>query len=172
MLKLKYVIPAVLLGATNASAHATLEIREAPVGSYYKAILAVPHGCHGKSTIKVRMQIPEGVISVKPQPKPGWKLEKVKGPYAKSYKLHGMTLNEGVKEISWSGGPLADDESDEFIARVYLAGDLQPNTTLYFPVVQECVEGAVQRWIEIPSDGKTAADYEAPAAGLKLLPKK
>lgn len=175
MLKLKSPLLSaafIALGVTGASAHITLETPEAPIASSYKAIFRVPHGCAGKATIKVRVQIPEGVIAVKPQPKAGWTLEKTKGKYAKSYDYYGTPTTEGVKEISWSGGNLLDDEYDEFVARVYLTGDLKPDTVLYFPIVQECADGAVDRWIEIPEAGKSADDYETPAPGVTLLPKK
>jgi uncharacterized protein YcnI len=175
MQTLKSVIPAVafvVFGTSSAFAHVTLETQQAPVASTYKAVFRVPHGCEGKPTTKVRVQIPEGVIAVKPQPKPGWTLEKVKGQYAKPYDYYGTPTSEGVKEIVWSGGNLPDDEYDEFVLRAYLAGDLKPDTMLYFPVVQECPDGAVERWIEIPEAGKSADDYEKPAPGLKLLPKK
>ncbi len=160
------------LSATTALAHVTLETQEAPVASTYKAVFRVGHGCEGKPTIKIRVQIPEGVIAVKPQPKTGWTLEKVKGKYEKSYDYYGTPTSEGVKEIVWSGGSLADDEYDEFVLRAYLTGDLKPGTVLYFPVVQECPDGAAERWIEIPAEGKVADDYETPAPGVKLLPKK
>jgi periplasmic copper chaperone A len=35
-------------------------------------------------------------------------------------------------------------------------------------VVREC-ESGVHRWIEIPQDGKSAADYKEPAPDVKLL---
>ncbi|MBP2291876.1 DUF1775 domain-containing protein [Azospirillum rugosum] len=60
--------------AGTASAHVSLETREAPAGSYCKAVLRVPHGCGGAATTAVRIRLPEGVIGVKPMPKPGWKL--------------------------------------------------------------------------------------------------
>lgn len=162
---------AATLLAGPALAHITLETGEAPVPSTYKAVFRVPHGCSGKPTTKIRVQVPEGVIAVKPQPKPGWTLEKVKGAYAKSYDYYGTPMNEGVKEIVWSGGSLPDDEYDEFVFRAYFTPDLKAGTVLYFPVVQECTDGAVDRWIEIPAAGKTADDYETPAPGVKLVPK-
>lgn len=174
MLKLKSLLPAVAFLTVSASgvfAHVSLETREAPVASTFKAVFRVPHGCEGKPTIKVRVQIPEGVIAVKPQPKAGWTLEKSKGKYEKSYDYYGTPTSEGVKELSWGGGNLPDDEYEEFVARVYITGDLKPDTTLYFPVVQECADGATERWIEIPAEGKSADDYETPAPGVKLLPK-
>ncbi|MEW9806363.1 YcnI family copper-binding membrane protein [Mesorhizobium marinum] len=159
------------LAASPAFAHVTLEKGEAPVGSTYKAVLRVPHGCEGKPTNVVRVQIPEGVISVKPQPKPGWTLEKVRGAYAKSYDYYGTPMSEGVKEIVWSGGNLGDDEYDEFVLRGYLTGDLPVGEMLYFLVVQECPDGAAERWIEIPAAGKTSDDLEMPAPGIRLLEK-
>ncbi len=89
-------------------------------GSYYKAVFAVPHGCAGSPTVRLRVQIPEGVIGIKPMPRPGWTVETVKGKYAAEYDFHGSKLSEGVKEAVWSGGKLADDNFDEFIFSSYL----------------------------------------------------
>src|SRR5690606_13036483 len=70
MLKHTLVTLAALAIRTSAAlAHVSLQLKEAPVGSTYRAILQVPHGCEGKSTNVLRVQIPEGVIAVKPQPK-------------------------------------------------------------------------------------------------------
>jgi uncharacterized protein YcnI len=48
--------------------------------------------------------------------------------------------------------------------------DGEPGTTIWFPIVQECEQG-VNRWIEIPAEGKSADDYEEPAPGVTLTPK-
>ena len=167
-----WMFAAVLLTAGAAHAHVTLENRQAAVGSYYKATFAVPHGCAGSATTKIRVQIPEGVIAIKPMPKPGWSLETVKGKYAAEYELHGSKLSEGVKEVIWSGGKLLDDNYDEFVMATFLTPGLKPNTTLYFPVVQECEQG-VSRWIEIPREGAGGHDHDSksPAPGLRLTPK-
>src|SRR4029079_14044909 len=112
----KYLLSAgalFLLGTSAVFAHITLETQEAAVGSTYKAVLRVPHGCAGKATIAVRVQIPEGVIAVKPMPKPGWTLQVKKGKYEKSYKLYGEDVTSGVKEVDWSGGSLPDEFYDE-----------------------------------------------------------
>lgn len=167
------ILPALALamfGTAPALAHVTLETPAAPVGSTYKAVFRVPHGCDGSTTIKLRVQIPEGVIAVKPMPKPGWTLETVKGRYAAAYDYYGTPTSEGVTEVVWSGGSLPDEFYDEFVLRAYLTADLKPDTGLYFPVVQECETG-VERWIEIPAEGEAADDYETPAPGLRLLPK-
>lgn len=171
MLKKLILAAAAVAIASPALAHATLEKGEAALGSTYKAVFRVPHGCEGKPTNVVRVQVPEGVIAVKPMPKAGWTLEKVRGAYAKSYDYHGTPMTEGVKEIIWSGGNLGDDEYDEFILRGTIAGDFKVGEMLYFPIVQECPEGAVERWIEIPAAGQSSDDLEMPAPGVKILEK-
>jgi len=166
------LIAVATFAASSAGAHVTLENRQATVGTYYKAVFAVPHGCAGSATVKVRVQIPEGVIAVKPMPKPGWSVEAIKGKYTADYDYHGTKLSEGVKEVVWSGGKLPDDNYDEFVVSTFLTGGLKPNSTLYFPVVQECEQG-VSRWIDIPDEGNAANshDSKSPAPGVKLMPK-
>lgn len=170
-MKTTFALAAVALvaGTLSAAAHATFEVREAPAGSTYKAVLRVPHGCDGKPTLKVRVQIPEGFYNVKPMPKADWTLKTVKGAYAKSYDNHGTTLTEGVREIVWTGS-LPDDWYDEFVFRGTIDKDIAEGTVIYFPVVQEC-DGAAERWIEIPAEGQKADDLEGPAPAVTVKAK-
>lgn len=158
--------------APAAYSHVSLAVKQAPIDSGYKAVFSVPHGCKGSPTTKIRVRIPEGVVGVKPQPKAGWSLETITGDYAKPYTRYGAKVTSGVKEVVWTGGPLPDEHYDEFVFVSYLSSELTPDSTLYFPVVQECEQG-VARWIDLPSAGQKAADDHAdsPAPGLKLLPK-
>lgn len=165
-----YAAALLCLAAHGASAHVTLETDRAAVDSTYKAVLRVGHGCEGKPTTAIRVKIPEGVIAVKPMPKPGWQLATVTGKYAKSYDYYGTPMSEGVTEVAWTGGDLPDDWYDEFVFRGRLAG-FAPGAVVYFPVVQECPDGAAHRWIEIPAAGKSADDYEEPAPGLTIVEK-
>ena len=106
------------VAATAAQAHVSLEAGEAPAGSAYKAVLRVPHGCEGEATLK-RAGIPEGVIAVKPMPKPGWTIGRSGEAYAHPYDYFGSQVTEGVTEIAWSGA-LPDDYYDEFAFRATL----------------------------------------------------
>ena len=152
-----------------ALAHVTLEVKQAAAGSSYKAVLRVPHGCAGASTVRLTVKVPEGFIGVKPMPHAGWTVEVVKGKYAKPHDFYGSKLDEGATEITWKGGPLPDAYYDEFVMAGMIAPDVEPGT-MYFLAVQECDKG-VNRWIEIPEAGKGLEDYEFPAASLKILPK-
>ena len=158
-----------MLASACANAHVSLETAQAPVGASYKGVLRVPHGCGGSPTIRVRVRIPEGLVGVKPMPKAGWTLETTRAPYGKTYETPHVSLTEGVREISWSGGRLQDDWYDEFTFTGTLAADLPPGATLYFPTVQDCETG-VERWIEIPAEGASGHDLKSPAPGLLLLP--
>lgn len=172
---LRSVLAAVSMFACcmTASAHIALEKEEAPVGSRYKAVLQVLHGCDGSATTSVRVRIPDGIVAVMPMPKPGWKVDVVTGKYAKPHSLGHAQVNEGVTEVAWSGGNVPSTFYDEFVFVATVAGDLQDGQTIYFPVVQQCERG-VHRWIDIPT-GPAAGGHgegQQPAPGLKLLPRR
>ncbi len=152
-----------------ALAHVTLDRGEAPAGSYFKAVLRVPHGCKGSPTHTVRVRIPPGVSSAKPQPKPGWTTQITRSTLPKPIDAgHGRMVSEVVSEIAWSGAMLADEHFDEFGIVMKLPDT--PGATLYVPVVQVCAQGT-HRWIETPTPGRDASALKEPAPALRLLPR-
>lgn len=155
------------LANPGASAHVTFANPEASPNSPYKAVLQVPHGCDGEATTVIRVQIPEGIIAVKPMPKAGWTLTTTRGAYAKSYENHGRKVTEGVKEIVWSGGSLADDQLDEFTFSGVVATDGGAAKAVYFPTVQQCAKGEVA-WTEIPAAQQSSRDLKKPAPVLRI----
>lgn len=161
-----------LLGAafstSPALAHSSLEAGQATANSMYKAVMRIPHGCEGKPTIAVTIDLPEGVIAAKPMPKPGWKVETVWGAYGKTYDYYGTPMSEGVTQIRWSGGELPDEFYDEFVFRARLTGDLA-GTTVAFPTTQFCPEGAQVAWVEIAAPGQDPHDLPHPAPTLMVV---
>ncbi|PTU32391.1 YcnI family copper-binding membrane protein [Stenotrophobium rhamnosiphilum] len=146
--------------ATPAFAHITARPDSGDANKYFQTAFTVPHGCgDGASTIAVRVQIPEGVFSVKPQFKPGWtvstKNRKVDPPI-KAH--HGPDITETISEVEWRGGPLPDSQFDNFGLIVKLPATAQ---TLSFAVTQECDKGSVQ-WNEKP-------DGDHPAPTVRVL---
>lgn len=171
-------------GISAAAAHAVLEVPQAVVGKSYKAVVRITHGCEGSPTVKVTVAIPEGMIGVKPMPKPGWQIAMTKGKYAQSYAFyHGKKLDAGVTGIVWTG-TLPDDYYDEFVFSGFIAGELKPGDSLPFVVTQDCEKGQL-RWDEIaPPEAAGHEDHqghdsheahgkhlEHPAPLLLLLPK-
>jgi periplasmic copper chaperone A len=158
------LIPA--LGAA-AAAHIVLETPQAKLGAAYKAVFKVPHGCEGSPTVEVRIDIPEGVIAVKPMPKPGWTIALTKGSYARSYAFyHGE--HAGVRQVTWTGGPLLDDYFDEFVLSTFIAGEAEPGRVIYFSVNQRGEKGE-QRWSDIPATGQSPHAMKFPAPQLTLV---
>lgn len=154
---------AVALMASSAEAHVTLEKTEAQAGTFYKAVLRVGHGCGSSPTTALKVTIPEGLIAVKPMPKPGWTVEAASGPYARAYPFHGKEVKDGVTTLTWSGGSLPDAYYDEFVFVAYLAPEAGARA-VPLPVVQTCAEGE-QRWTEVAAPGAKAA---APAPVLTI----
>ncbi len=154
--------------ASQATAHATFAEAEVVQGETARLTLRVPHGCGEEATLRVRIQIPEGLIAAQPMVKAGWELETVTGAYENSYDYYGNTLTEGVREIIWSG-ELPEAYYDEFVFRARVTDRVPAGEMLYIPAVQECANGA-ERWIEIPAEGQDSHELEGPAPGVMVLP--
>ena len=170
------MLPNLVRGALGAAAfayltvptpaHVAFEVGQAPGNATYRATLRVPHGWGGQATRTLRIQVPEGVLDVKPMPKPGWTLTTTRGPYGKAYNLSGKPVGEGVREIVWSGGELPDKHYDEFVFQARLTSDLA-GRIVPFPVMQECAT-AVERWVEVAPDGQDAHALKFPAPAIRV----
>ena len=150
-------------------AHATFETAQAQPNSTYKAVIRIGHGCDGQTTQTVRVTIPAGMIAVKPMPKAGWTLATTKASYDRPYMLHGREVKDGVSEIVWSGGQLADDHFDEFVFQARITDRVAAPSTLFVPVVQECASSKAA-WTEIPAAGQDPHSLKFPAPGIRILP--
>jgi uncharacterized protein YcnI len=128
------------LFAPLAPAHVTVTPKTATSGGYAKLTFRVPHGCDGSATTGITVKIPDGVVAVKPQVHPGWKITVKKAHLAQPYTSHGQSVSEAVTEVSWTGGPLDDAYMDEFGLSVKLPD--RPGERLLFPVHQKCKKGA------------------------------
>ena len=156
-----------LFNAQAALAHVTLSQTRAPAGAPYTAFFRIGHGCAGSATTALRVEIPEGLSGVKPQPKPGWSLRIDHAPLARPVRGEGgRMLTERVSALTWTGGPLPDDQWDEFGVSARL-----PSTpgVLYFPAVQTCGRGEV-RWTDLPVPGAPQPSGAHPAPVLTLGP--
>ena len=130
----------------------------------------MPHGCAGSPTVKIRVQIPEGVIAVKPMPKAGWNVESSRANMPASTTIT-ATSSPGVKEVVWSGGKLPDHNYDEFVISTLPHRQPEAQHHAVFPGGAGMREG-VSRWIEIPAEGAGHShEDKSPAPGVKLMPK-
>lgn len=154
--------------ASPAAAHIVLAPQTAPAGSYYFGDIRVGHGCGASATTAIRIEIPEGVMTARPQPKSGWTISIERKALARPIAQEGRAVTDRVSAISWTGGPLPADQFDTFGLMLKLPGDdVLGGGVLAFPIIQKCVEGE-SRWIETP---KADGDWRAlkhPAARLEV----
>ncbi len=168
---MKLRIPLVVFGllgmTTAAAAHVTLADPQAAPGAYYTSAFKVTHGCAGSATTALRVEIPAAIAVAKPQPKSGWTIEIEREPLATPLKGEGgKMLTVRIKAITWRGGPLADEDWDQFGIMAKLP---DAPGKLYFPTVQTC-EAGQERWIEVPVPGESGR-FAHPAPALTLAPK-
>lgn len=161
---------ALIAAAGSAHAHATFTKPTVTAESYAVMELQLPHGCDGKATNEVRVQLPEGFVFAKPQPKPGWELEVIKGEYKKTYDDHGTDVSAGPVEIRWKGGELLDEYYDTFVVRGKISG-VEPGAKLAFPATQLCGSDATVAWTEVAAPGADAHALKSPAPVVTVVEK-
>ena len=155
--------------ASPAFAHVTLDPPQAPAGSYVRTAFRVPHGCSGAATERLTLRLPEDVFSARPMPKPGWRLTITRRTLDEpAPNGHGGQHSEVVSEITWEGGPLPDDQYEEFV--VMVQAPAVAGLRVYFPVTQSCTGGATAAWAEVPDAAHPADSLRLPAPSLLLLP--
>lgn len=158
------LIAAGALLATPAAAHVVFDQQEAAPGAYYAGFLRVSHGCEDSPTVSLRIEIPDAVLSAKPQPKPGWVLEIERKPLPEPMTAEdGTVLTERVAAVTWTGR-LPADQFDQFGLMLRLPEHAGP---LYFPTRQTCEQG-VTAWTGIPPSPEQWHDLPHPAPMLVL----
>lgn len=154
----------------GAQAHVSFESKEVTIGRTAKFVLVVPHGCAGSPTVAVKVALPPELTEVKPQPKSGWslstRLEQQRTASAESLQVNHGQHGAEIREIEWSGGTLEDTHFDEFTFRAKVRSDVTASE-IFVPVVQQCKTGA-ERWIEVPTSGRSASDLQFPAPSIKV----
>ncbi len=162
-----HVALSLALLTSPALAHVTLEVQQAPASSTYKGVFRVPHGCEGAATVRITINLPEGVTQAQPMPKAGWRLTTQRREGGPQPAGHG-TLPE-VSSVTWEGGPLDSTHYDEFVVR-FRTPD-RPGEVVYIPVIQDCEGGRSTGWTEIPAQGRRPSDYPHIAPALRVLPR-
>jgi uncharacterized protein YcnI len=152
--------------AAEAAAHVVVSPDNLPAGTFATVSFWTPEGCAGSPTTAVRIEIPKSVAMAKPQAKAGWRLELVKEPLAKPIIGEGGLIKERVAAVVWRGGPVPDDQFEQFTVLIRTPGEAGP---VYFPALQTCEKGEA-RWAEIPSADTAGKGLAKPAPVLKVTP--
>jgi len=155
---------AVTIAPAGASAHVTVSPEEAPAEGYAMLTFTVPHGCDEAATNSVRVKMPPQVVSATPGVVAGWKIRTVEGKLPRPSEMHGEKVIEGVREVTWTGGPLAPDQLEQFPLSVALSGESGEEAE--FKVLQGCVDGSETAWIQSTPAGGGEPEHPAPAVAL------
>ncbi|QSQ27149.1 DUF1775 domain-containing protein [Pyxidicoccus parkwayensis] len=152
-----------LLAPALASAHIAVASGPGFANTTQVVSFGVGHGCEGSDTYKVRIEIPAGVTSVRPEWSEFGKVSVEKDAAGT------------VTAVVWqkSDQALLDADISYYTLKVRLKVPNQPFSTLYFPTHQTCKasDGTLSQaeWVGIPngSGGSTAPE---PAPALQIVP--
>jgi uncharacterized protein YcnI len=156
---------AVVLPATSAFAHVTVNPKEAVQGRYAKLSFRVPNERDDAGTNKLEVILPaeHPFASVSVRPQPGWTYTVERTKLPTPIKVHDNEISETVSKITWTGGVVKPHEFNEFEVSV---GPLPEDAdSITFKALQTYENGEVVRWIEEEAPG---VEPERPAPVLKL----
>ncbi|ORZ02730.1 hypothetical protein BCR43DRAFT_559595, partial [Syncephalastrum racemosum] len=144
-----------------AKAHVHIDPNQAKPGSTFNTSFTVPHGCDGSPTVEIDVTVPPEVLSIQPAQVDGWKLDVHYRDLSKPERVNGQTINRTIANITWSGNQLAPTEKQLFgvviqVPQVNLT-ESNSNVTLYFPVVQKCVNGT-SLWTDTSGKGESTVE--------------
>ncbi|WP_117209935.1 YcnI family protein [Allorhizocola rhizosphaerae] len=159
---------AILAIAAPASAHVTVNPREATGGGYARVAFRVPNESDTESTTKLEVHLPENapLASVSTMPVPGWTVAVSKRKLSQPVDNHGTQITEVVSVITWTAAEGAAIKPGEFQEFPVSMGRIPDNVNqLVFKALQTYSDGTVVRWIEEPKEG---VELEHPAPVLKV----
>jgi uncharacterized protein YcnI len=154
-----------VVGVGTASAHVTVNPKEATQGGYAKLAFRVPNEKDNASTTRLEIVIPTDrtpIASVSTRPVPGWTVAVEKTTLATPLKVHDSEVAEVVSKITWTaaeGSAVAPGTFQEFEVS---AGPLPEVDQIVFKALQTYSDGDVVRWID------EGAEADKPAPILKL----
>lgn len=162
----RVAVATILLAGQAASAHIVADPAEGPAGGYFRTALRIGHGCGASPTTALKVLLPDGLVSVRPQAKPGWQIEIETVKLAQPIDAgHGRKSDTAIASVRWHGGNLPNEHFDEFGLSLKLPD--QPGRDLWLKAIQTCANGET-RWEQIPAAGQSAHDLQRPAALIRI----
>ncbi|SCG51398.1 YcnI family copper-binding membrane protein [Micromonospora inositola] len=156
--------------AGPASAHVTVNPKEATQGGYAKVTFRVPNEKDNANTTKVEVNLPTGspIASVSLKPLSGWTAQTETSKLATPIKSDDGEITESVTKITWTADANSAIKPGQFQEFDVSLGPLPETDQVVFKALQTYSDGDVVRWIDEPSSG---AEPEHPAPVLKLAKK-
>jgi uncharacterized protein YcnI len=166
------VLAALVVAATPAAAHVSVNPNDATQGGYSKLTFRVPNEKDSAATTQVEIDLPQDtpIASVSVKPTTGWTATATRSKLDKPIKSDDGEITEAVTKIVWKANtPDTAIQVGQFQEFDVSAGPLPAADKIVFKALQTYSDGDVVRWIEEPAaDGKEPAH---PAPTLKLAAK-
>jgi uncharacterized protein YcnI len=161
-------IAGALAVAAPASAHVTVNPREATQGGYTRVAFRAPTESDTASTTKVEVFLPEAtpIASVSTMPVPGWTIAVERKKPASPVAGEGGQPAEVVSKITWTASAGTAIKPGEFQEFPVSLGPLPEVDKLVFKAIQTYSDGSVVRWIEEPAEGAEEPEHPAPVLAL------
>jgi uncharacterized protein YcnI len=163
----------VLVMATPAAAHVTVNPGDATQGERARVDFRVPNESDTETTVEVEVHFPEDppISSVSVGKVPGWRAEITYRELAEPVEGgHGEQITEAVESIRWTAeDPEAEVGPGEFGEFPVGLGPLPHVDQLFFPTLQTYSDGEIVRWIEEPQAG-SEPEFPAPSLALAAAP--
>jgi uncharacterized protein YcnI len=155
----------VLLPATAASAHVTIEPPTAPKGTDAVINFVVPNEMENANTTQLQVFFPTDhlIPDASTQPVAGWTAKVTTAHSDKPLQTDAGTTNDYVASITWTGGSIPPGQFQEFGVALGLPDDA---SSLTFKALQTYSNGQVVRWIETAAAGQPEPENPAPVLTL------
>lgn len=167
VLALVGALSVLLVGLTPAaaSAHVTVNPKEAPKGGYSVLTFRVPNEDDNASTVKLEVLVDEStpIPNGRIKPVPGWDAQVETRTLSTPIASHHGQYTEGVSKITWTAREGSAIKPGEFAEFDVSFGPLPGADKVVFKALQTYDNGTVVRWI----DENPEADNPAPT--LKLV---
>jgi Uncharacterized protein conserved in bacteria len=171
------VAVATLIGVTGfaspASAHVTVDPREAVQGGFSTVVFRMPNERDNASTTKLEVHMPteNPVPSVRTMDVPGWKVSVKMRKLDEPIDMFGRKVDEVVGTLTWTAASKKDALSAlEFVQFPVSMGPLPKTDQLVFKAIQTYDNGEVVRWIEEPAEDGEEPEHPAPVLTLAEVP--
>ena len=159
---------AVLAAPSAAEAHVTVQPQQVPAGSFTRLDVRVPNERDDAGTVKVQVQMPDGIASASYEAVPGWTVKVAKEKAPEPIDLHGEQVTEQIDSVTLTGdgkqGIVKPGEFRDFGLSVRTP-DGEPGDTITFKALQTYEGGEVVRWI-----GPEDSEDPAPTVTLAASP--
>jgi uncharacterized protein YcnI len=154
-----------LVAASPAWAHITIDPSSAPKGSDAVLAFTVPNETENANTTQVVVVFPSDhpIADASVEAVPGWTANVQHARASKPIQTDAGEVNEYVSQITWSGGSIPPGQFQDFNVAVGLPDDAD---SLTFKALQTYSNGTVVRWIETTAPGGEEPEHPAPV--LKL----